>query len=217
MRIGLGGLLLLVFTLAAGAGDLSAQRRQGGNSLMDRAHSSRQKGQEKPALVVIEIADFQCPYCAQFAREVFPRIDSAYVKPGRIGWLFVNLPLPNHEHAWQASEAAMCAGAAGNRFWGVHDRLFAAQAEWAAASDPAPLFRGYAQQAGATMEEFDACVANDRLAGLLLQDLMWAFPRVNGTPAFIIGSDQQVSGMKTFAEWQALLDAALKEKRSDQD
>jgi hypothetical protein len=38
---------------------------------------------------------------------------------------------------------------------------------------------------------------------------MWAFPRVSGTPAFLIGSDQQVAGMKTFAEWQALLDAAL--------
>jgi protein-disulfide isomerase len=209
MMRGLNRCILGLGLALLASGDLDAQRREGGNSVIDRAHASRQKGKQAPALVVIEIADFQCPYCARFAEEVFPRIDSAYVKPGRIGWLFVNLPLPNHSNAWQASEAAMCAGATGNRFWAMHDRIFAGQAEWSGAGDPSTLFRQYAQQAGVPLDDYDACVADDRVANLLLQDLMWAFPRVSGTPAFLIGSDQQVAGMKTFAEWQALLDAAL--------
>lgn len=213
----MSGALLAAVLLLAGADESSAQRREGGNSPIDRAHAARQKGPEGAAVVVIEIADFQCPYCARFAREVYPRIDSAYVKTGKIGWLYVNLPLPNHQHAWVAAEAAMCAGATGNRFWPVHDRIFEAQAEWSRASDVAPLFRRYAEQAGVPMAEYDACVGDDRLARLLLQDLMWALPKVNGTPAFFIGKDQQVAGMKTFAEWQVLLDAALKKAAARQD
>lgn len=217
MKRVLGGALLAAALLLAGAGEAAAQRREGGNSPFDRAHASRQKGPQGAAVVVIEIADFQCPYCARFAQEVYPRIDSAYVKTGKVGWLFVNLPLPNHKHAWVAAEAAMCAGAAGNRFWPVHDRIFATQAEWARATDPAPQFRRIAEQAGVPLADYDACVGADQLAGLLLQDLMWALPKVNGTPAFFIGNDQQVAGMKTFAEWKGILDAALLKAATKQD
>ncbi|HSJ15701.1 MAG TPA: thioredoxin domain-containing protein [Longimicrobiales bacterium] len=217
MKLGFGGGLLLSAALLFGADDVAAQRREGGNSMIERAHASRQKGPQNAPVVVIEIADFQCPYCARFAQDVYPRIDSAYVKTGKVGWLFVNLPLPSHNHAWVAAEAAMCAGAVGNRFWPVHDRIFAAQASWARAADPAPTFRRFAEEAGVPMADYDACVAGDQVAGLLLQDLMWAFPRVNGTPAFIIANDQQVAGMKTFAEWRGMLDAALMKAAAKQD
>ena len=45
---------------------------------------------DKPA----PMSHFQCPYCAQFAQDVFPSIDSAYVRTGLVQWVYVNLPLP---------------------------------------------------------------------------------------------------------------------------
>lgn len=183
----------------------------GAQSVADRAGTSRAKGQQDAKLVVLEIADFQCPYCARFAIDVYPRIDSAYVKTGKVQWVFVNMPLPNHGYAWLASEAALCAGATGNAFWRMHDHLFENQAEWSASPQPGPLFRRYAQQAGASLEAYDACVAGDQVAALILQDFMFGMSRgINGTPAFVVGSDQTVVGLKSFEEWQVVLDGALK-------
>lgn len=186
---------------------------QDANGLLEKAAQSRAKGQQGAPVLVYEIADFQCPYCARFARDVFPRIDSAYVKTGKVQWIFVNLPLPNHGNAWAAAESALCAGAVSDRFWPVHDRLFAEQGNWAMAQDPAVVLERMVQEAGVSVENYRACVRDDRTASLILQDVIFAAStRVNGTPAFIINNDQMVMGMKSFEEWKELIEQAIRKK-----
>ena len=129
-------LCLLVLTLSL-AIPVTAQES---NRVLERGALSRAKGQQGAPVMVYEIADFQCPFCARFAREVFPKIDSAYVKTGKVQWFFVNLPLPTYGNAWAASEAALCAGAVADKFWPFHDKLFAAQQEWAMVKDVGPIF-----------------------------------------------------------------------------
>lgn len=179
--------------------------------LLQRASKSRTKGAENAPIFVYEFADFQCPHCSRFAIEVFPRIDSAFVQTGKVHWVYVNLPLPNHPKAWIAHEAAVCAGAIADSFWAVHDRIYATQQEWIALADPAPLFARYAKEAGVPTEAFANCVSTDRVAALLLQDVIFAATsRVNGTPAFNINNEVSVMGMKTFDEWKELIEKTLK-------
>ena len=203
--------LLFVFVLLINATPLFAQDAK----LAERAAMSRLKGNAASGVVVFEFADFQCPYCARFAREVYPRIDSAYVKTGKIQWIFVNLPLPNHPNAWAAAEAAMCAGAANEKFWPMHDRLFLQQNEWGPAADPTALLTKYAKESGVAMESYQACVANDKVASLLIRDVLYASnARVTGTPAFVINDQPIIVGMKSFEEWQELLETALKKPQN---
>jgi protein-disulfide isomerase len=191
----------------------TALQAQDTNKLMERAAQSRAKGKQGATVMVYEIADFQCPFCARFARDVFPKIDSAYVKTGKVQWFFVNLPLPNHGNAWPAAEAALCAGATADLFWPMHDRLFATQNEWAMARDPGPFLARVAKELGASGDTYTDCITGDRLAALLMQDIVFALnTRITGTPAFIVNNEQIVLGVKTFEEWQALLEAALKKK-----
>jgi protein-disulfide isomerase len=193
--------------LAAGAA------AQESSAYIQRAAESRAKGVESAPIFVYEFADFQCPHCARFALEVFPRIDSAFVKTGKVHWVFVNLPLPNHPNAWVAHEAAVCAGAVADRFWPVHDRIFGTQVEWSDEEDPAPLFARYAKEAGVPADAFARCVASDLVATLLLQDVIFAASsRVNGTPAFNINNEVSVMGMKTYEEWKELIEKTLKKQ-----
>ncbi len=179
-----------------------------------RASLARAKGPQDAPVFVYEFADFQCSHCARFATEVFPRLDSAYVKTGRVQWVFVNLPSPSHANAWAAHEAAMCAGVVADRFWPMHDRLYAGQLEWAGAADPRAALRRYAREAGVPSEAFDECIAADRVASLVLQDVIFAASsRVIGTPAFIIDNEQSVMGLKTYEEWKSVLDPILRSKR----
>jgi protein-disulfide isomerase len=183
--------------------------------LLRLAGESRSKGSASASVLVYEIADFQCPFCARFATEVFPDIDSAYVKTGKVQWVFVNLPMPSHTQAWGASEAALCAGAVANRFWVMHDRLYVAGQEWINAPDPATVLARYAREAGVPMDAWQSCVAQDRVAGIILQDVIFG-SRVSGTPTFIVtvgnNAQQSIVGVKSFAEWRDVLDAALRKR-----
>ena len=178
--------------------------------LLEEAALARARGSEEAAVVVFEIADFQCPYCAQFAADVFPSIDSAYVRTGRVQWVFVNLPLPAHREAWGAAEAALCAGAVSGRFWEMHDLLYERQSDWSAASDAARRFTAYAREVGVDRENYDRCVRDDRVAPLIVQDLLGATAaNISGTPTFIVNRESRIVGVRSFDEWREILDQAL--------
>jgi protein-disulfide isomerase len=183
-------------------------------SIIDRALESRTKGGTDADVVVFEIADFQCPHCARFAATVAPELDERYVDTGLIQWVFVNLPLQNHAYAWHAAEAALCAGAAGDRFWAMHDRLFADQDRWTDAGHPGDRFARYAAELGVPADAYAACIAGDRVATLILQDFGSAVSAgINGTPTFIIMKDEEVVerlvGVQPVEEWARILDRAL--------
>jgi protein-disulfide isomerase len=191
-----------------------AQVPEDREALLRKAALARAKGKADAPVLVYEVADFQCPYCGDFARDIMPRLDSAFVRTGRVQWVFVNLPLPSHRNAWTAAEAALCAGGVGNRFWPFHARLFEQQAEWADAADAAPIMARYARELGVPTGAFRTCVATDRVAPLILEDVIFAITsRVGGTPTFIINRDQVVVGMKTFEEWQEIIEAAARRPR----
>lgn len=186
---------------------------QDGAATSTRASQSRAKGDKDAPVFVYEFADFACPHCSRFAVEVFPRIDSAFVRTGKVHWIFVNLPLPNHPSAWLAHEAALCAGAVAGKFWGMHDEIFKRQTEWVEAADPVAALNRYAKDLGIAEQPFASCTASDRVASLLLQDVIFAASsRVNGTPAFVVNNEQSVMGLKTFEEWKAILEPMIKAK-----
>jgi protein-disulfide isomerase len=204
--------LLALLALGCMAPGVAAQQVDSPHvRLLNQAAESRTKGAQGAPVLVYEISDFQCPHCRKFAVEVFPQIDSAYVRTGKVQWVFVSLPMPNHLNAWVAAEAALCAGAVANRFWPVHDRLFQSHSEWISATAPGPLLARYAREAGVPMDAWQACVDEDRVAALILQDVIFG-SRVSGTPTFIVNNQQTVVGVKTFAEWREILDGLLRRR-----
>jgi protein-disulfide isomerase len=81
------------------------------------------EGAAEAPVRVIEISDFECPYCKSFATQRLPTI-KRYVETRRAAVGFVNCPLTSvHPHAMAAAVAAMCALPQG-KFWQVHDILF---------------------------------------------------------------------------------------------
>ncbi len=210
VSIGRIGALIGLAVLMAAAGPATAQD----DGLLERAVTSRAKGPDSATVTVYEIADFQCPYCARFALNVAPQLHAEYVRTGRVQWIFVNLPLHTHDLAWQAAEAALCAGALGDAFWPMHDRLFVDQDRWSSAEDPTDTFIGYAETLGLPVEPFRSCLARDAMATLLLQDVTSVVgAQITGTPTFLIMRGDEVVdrlvGVKSFEEWRALLEGAL--------
>ncbi len=79
------------------------------------------RGPADAPVVFIEYTDFQCPYCER----VQPTIVAVRERYGdSVVHVFKNLPLPMHQQAGLAAEAALCAADQG-KFWELHDWLFA--------------------------------------------------------------------------------------------
>lgn len=182
------------------------------DSVIARADAGRSKGVDGAQVTIVEVSDFQCPYCRQFATTTYPRIDSAYVATGKAKIVYMNLPLSMHSNAFPAAEAAMCAGAQG-KFWPMHDRLFETQREWSSDTDAVRRFEAMAQALQLDMAVYRDCTAADRTAPLIINDAMQAAEAgIRGTPAFILVSragQRTMSGAVTFEQFAAEMDALL--------
>jgi protein-disulfide isomerase len=205
---------LLLTIASAHAPRIAHAQQTDATSFSQRASASRVKGQSTAPVLVYEIADFQCPFCAKFL-PIHAKLDSAFIKTGKVQWVYVNLPLPIHPHAWAAAEAAMCAGAVAKKFWALHDRLFGAQHEWSGTGDPSALLARYAREAGVPADAYQACVTQDKVAAIVLEDAMFAArAEVSGTPTFIINGDHRIVGVKTFEEWSDVIALAMQKPRT---
>ena len=74
-------------------------------------------------VAIIEFSDFECPYCARFFQDALPELRAKYIDTGKVRLAFRHLPLPMHQRARAAAEAAECARRQ-SRFWEFHDQFF---------------------------------------------------------------------------------------------
>lgn len=138
-------------------------------------------------VVMLEFADFRCPYCGVFAREALPEIVEDYVDAGllRIEWW--DAPIFGGE-SFDAAVAARAAGEQG-MFWEYYDALFSYEG-----SDhqdlPKERLLEIAEEIGIPdMAEFEADLDNPELSEAVGTDFGLAQSiGAYSTPAFIIGT-----------------------------
>ena len=144
-------------------------------------------GSDTAKVEVVEYADYQCPFCADFANVQFPAIRQQLIDPGIVRWRFRDFPLTGHPHSRVAAHAAACANDQG-KFWEMHTTIFENQAEWSPRSDASGRFRDFAKQLGLNVESYDSCMTSAKYAGRLQASLEEGTRLgVNGTPTFLIG------------------------------
>jgi protein-disulfide isomerase len=176
--------------------------------LLRKADLGRIQGDSTAKLMVIEISDFQCPYCKQFHDSTYPALQRAYIDSGRARLAYINLPLRSHQNAWPAAEAAMCASAQG-KFWAMHDSVFHAQPRWAGLTKPDTMFARFARTLSLDVAKYQQCMTSHATRPLIASDAERASSAgITGTPAFIIG-DSLLGGAYPFADFKRLIDQHL--------
>lgn len=115
------------------------------------------KGSEAAKLTLIEITDYQCPYCARYFRETYPQIEQTYVETGKLRYVKFDTPLEGvHKSAFQAALATHCASEQG-KYWEMDQRLVENQ-------NSLERFRAHAEALGLNLQAFEECVATQRYA-----------------------------------------------------
>jgi protein-disulfide isomerase len=153
-----------------------------------------------PVTIVI-FSDFQCPFCARGAATI-AELEKKH-GPDNLRVVWKNLPLPFHDRAKPAAEAALAVrerlGDTG--FWAFHDKLFANQRELGTES----LVRFAAEVGFTDAEALRADLTGHRFAARVDADLRLASELgVHGTPAFFVNG-VLVSGAQPLAAFDALV------------
>ena len=161
------------------------------------------KGSASATVTLIEFSDFQCPFCSR-VNPTLKQIEDEY--KGKVKIAFRNLPLPFHDKAHLAAEAALAAHEQG-KFWPMHDKLFANQQ----ALDR-PSLDKYAQELGLNMSKFTAALDSGKFKDKVDQDAKEGGSfGATGTPTFFINGTRLV-GAQPVDKFKAVIDAELKKK-----
>jgi protein-disulfide isomerase len=148
---------------------------------------ARSKGSPTAPVRVVEMSDFQCPFCRQFATETFPTIEREYIATGKAQWIFLNLPITEiHPNAVAAAEAAMCSARLG-KFWPMHDLIFAHQRRWATLRDPGQFLLTFADSLQIPRDSIVPCLSSGATRDLIQRDANAAVGiGANSTPTFLV-------------------------------
>jgi protein-disulfide isomerase len=173
------------------------------------ADRARIRGAETAKVWLVEVSDFQCPFCKQWHDETFAKIDQEYVKTGKVRLAYLNFPLTRiHKNAQAAAEAAMCAGVQG-KFWELHESLFQTQRSWADLKSPIAVFDSLARAAKVDPKGWNSCMTTHATAKLIQADRDRSTQAgVESTPTFFIG-DRALAGAYPVDTFRVAIDQAI--------
>jgi protein-disulfide isomerase len=159
------------------------------DSLLQLADAGRIQGSSTAPVWLVEISDFQCPYCKQWHDQVYPAIKRDYIDRGIVRMAYVHLPLNIHPNAGPAAETSLCA-AMQNRFWPVHDKLFETQERWARLGSPQTFFDSLAIASGINEQTYRGCMSSGVMKRVINGDQARAAAAgVTSTPWFFVGNE----------------------------
>ena len=156
------------------------------------------KGNPEAQITIVEYADYQCPACA-LSQPLVKRVVEEYSENVKV----VSRPFPLvtiHANALNAAKASEAAGLQ-DKFWEMHDMLFAKQEEWSDDRNAKDKFFGYAEDLELDIEKFKSDFDSSEVKERVEKDLFDGQRLgVSGTPTFYMNG-AKLNRMKDFDDF----------------
>ena len=183
-------------------------------------------GPQDAKVTVVELSDFQCPFCgiyagreyggSQFdaARNVTGRLKQDYIDAGKsVKFVFVPIGILGAESV-RAAEAALCAGDQG-KFWEFHDYLFKKQSGENEGAFADAKLKQFAADLKLDTAKFNGCFDQGKFASKVseLNDgyarVVSAYPSERiGTPTTFVNG-QLIVGAQPYSRIKTAIDEEL--------
>jgi len=168
-------------------------------------------GLGKSGVTLVEYGDYQCSACERYY-SVTKQIQQEY--NNQVTFQFSNFPLTSvHVNAFSAARAAEAAGLQ-NKFWEMHDTLYAAGnwSVWTVSNNPTPIYELYASQVGLNLAQFKTDFASSKVNDLINADTAAGTKLgVAGTPTYYLDG-KQISIDPTMAAFEKVINAEIAAK-----
>lgn len=165
------------------------------------------RGPANAKVTIQMFSDFECPFCKR-AADTMVDLDAAF--PGKIRFVWRNMPLPFHKNAMPAALAAMEAwkqkGPEG--FWAMHDQFFKDQSQLNRSG-----LEKTASDLGLDVGKVLAAVDGETYKAQIEADKKVAEgAKITGTPGFVING-YLISGAQPLTKFKKIVSRALAEAK----
>lgn len=163
------GILAAIAIIFVGVFLITTHHSNGGSGNSSSGQPSNHvEGQDASGVKLVEYGDYECPVCADYWQTVKQAEEQLN---HQILFQFRNLPLSSiHPNAFAAARAAEAAGLQ-NKYWQMHDQLYANQNTWAPTSNPQSYFDSYAKTIGLNVAQFDSDYASGKVNDTINADI----------------------------------------------
>lgn len=142
-------------------------------------------GDPSAPVKVEEYADFQCPYCAQFALEFEPQFIKDYVETKKVSLQFFMFSFLGNESD-AAAQATFCALDQG-KFWEYHDVVFANQNGENQGWFTTDRLIAFGEKIGLDTTAFRDCLRSGKYKDRVAQETTQGRQRgITATPGFVV-------------------------------
>lgn len=164
-------------------------------------------GSSNAKVTLVEFADFQCPFCAEWQNLIFPRLKSEYIDTGKVRFVYWDFPFLGDEST-KSSEAGLCAKDQ-NKFWEFHGYLFSKQdGENEGAFNDANL-KKFAQETSLDTATFNKCFDARTYQAVVDDSFNTASSYgVNSTPTIYING-WKFEGMMPYENYKQVIESEL--------
>jgi protein-disulfide isomerase len=216
--------LTLILVNRGGGGNASALPPVVAGAAIDPSIplNGRILGDSSAPVTVVEWGDYQCPYCAQFAQQIQPRLIADYVATGKVKFEFRDFAFLDNTlsigsdgqveasgdgESVRAAEAAACAADQG-KFWIYHDTIYANHDGENEGTSSAERLAEMASLVGLDTTAFNQCLANQTHKTDVEQMFLERNNLgINSTPTFVVnGKVLQIGG---YDDLKQAIDTAL--------
>ncbi len=166
------------------------------------------KGADDALVTIIEISDFQCPFCSRVGPTLKKLVEN-YPDDVRVVW--ANNALSFHDRAKPAAIAALAAHRQG-KFWPYHDKLFANQRGLTDEN-----LKKWAGEVELDVAQWETDIKDPALGKQVEHEMAAAnATSARGTPGFFING-KLLSGAQPYEAFKAQVDEALTAARKHRD
>lgn len=146
-------------------------------------------GAGAPVTITV-FSDFQCPYCAKFAKMLRDHVIPQQRQNVRV--VFRHLPLKMHSWGRLAAQTTACVHRQSNdAFWRLHDLIFEKQEELTPDNFHAKVTELVRQVPGVNYEKFQGCLLRKESDKAVEDDIAFAETQsINATPTVFINTRQ---------------------------
>jgi protein-disulfide isomerase len=165
-------------------------------------------GNANSKVTVVEYADYRCPYCEKFYKDVISELKTKYIDTNKIKFVYQDFAFLGPDSS-SAAEASHCAGDQ-NMFWQYHDYLFDHQGDestdWASVAHQ----KQFATTLGLNTTLFNQCLDSGKYKQQVKDETAAGKSYgANGTPTTFVNGKILV-GLQPLDTFVQAIDAALK-------